>query len=160
MTSPSSILCGSPSKRPGFGSWGGSTPPGALSRPEDGQVTHVKEFIMRKSQLTIANEYAKKHFDREGFIEFSLISVPSKTWGINMQLWAYNQKMFVASGCGYNKETACLEHGITTVLSGIEANPWDIIQGAPRISDRYKEKYSLYCNYSGKHESSYTFRRT
>lgn len=110
---------------------------------------------MKKSQLQQSREYARSYFDREGIAEISIRYVDNKTWGLNGQLYLYGSKCWVASGCGYNKENACLREA-GHILTG-DYNT--IFGGSGEVSPSFASKYSLTCNYKGRRESSYTFRR-
>lgn len=105
----------------------------------------------------------KEQFDRYGELCFSLEWRGSKDYGHNCALIFRNQKVDLASGCGYSKDTAMIESFISACIGhwvSLGANRLDCQhESDARKNGRLTDNYTLECLFDGKRESGYIFRR-
>jgi hypothetical protein len=98
-------------------------------------------------------------FDRDNEICFTLEWRKSSTWGQTCALMFNGEKIDLASGCGYAKDTAMIEsmlYACTGRYVSLGANNLNYLHG--EAADFYKD-YDLVCVYEGRTESCYSFRR-
>jgi hypothetical protein len=105
--------------------------------------------------------------ERYGCASFKIKRNPSRTWGVTCALWYGGTRLWVASGCGYDKDTACVEHAgyLTTGKRPSICNSFynikkeDVFSYYDKEGARPEWPYRVEVTYDGDREASFTIHK-
>jgi hypothetical protein len=92
-------------------------------------------------------------FEQNSGGEFSVKWTPSKTWGNTAAAYHYGEKCSLASGCGYDKQSAAIADFLRFLVPDVWSKGGAGFSSCVRVMK--ENGWTLECTYNGKTEEGY-----